>query len=369
MKAKRFVSLKSIAERIGVSRMTVSLALRDDGRISEPMRERVRAVALELGYIPNPRIGALMAETARTRHGNSGETLAFMTSAPTRDGWKQFDPCGTFKSIELRAAEHGYRVEPWWIADPELTPARINQILWARGIRGVIIPNISRQFFTDWGGTLPIEWDRFCVVEIGGGLRKPEINQVLHDHQAGMFMALDELEALGYRRIGLCLRSEDDLRTHHRWSGAYFIWRALRGYESVLQPLIVNELRPDVVRRWVEKNRLEAVVSLRVPPLEKWGLTIPDDIGFAALHLWGEDTGRASGVDQKDGEIAAAAVDMLVTLLRRNQRGVPAHPIRWVMKGRWVPGETARTLGPVACGLPRIENEWLEISPERKHRS
>jgi len=153
MKPKKMViSLKNIAERVGVSRMTVSQALRSDGRISEATRERVRAAAHELGYTPNPRIGELMAETARTRHGVSGETLVIMTSEPTRDGWKKFDPCGTYKSIECRAAEYGYRVEPWWIADPELTPARANQILWARGIRGIIIPNISRNFFDDWGG-------------------------------------------------------------------------------------------------------------------------------------------------------------------------------------------------------------------------
>ena len=50
------VNLRHIAERVGVSRITVSMALRDDGRISEVTRERVRAVANELGYTPNPRI-------------------------------------------------------------------------------------------------------------------------------------------------------------------------------------------------------------------------------------------------------------------------------------------------------------------------
>jgi len=126
------------------------------------------------------------------------------------------------------------------------------------------------------------------VVEIGGGLRTPEVNQVLHNHQTGMFMVLDGLESLGYRRIGLCLRSEDDLRTHHRWSGAYFVWRSLRGYESTLQPLIVDELQPAVLHRWVSQNRLEAIVSLRFLPLTAWGFDVPRKIGFAALHLWGE---------------------------------------------------------------------------------
>lgn len=37
------------------------------------------------------------------------------------------------------------------------------------------------------------EWEKFCVVEIGGGLRYPRVHQVLHDHYHGMFLALDEL--------------------------------------------------------------------------------------------------------------------------------------------------------------------------------
>ena len=356
----KVVSLKHIAERVGVSRMTVSLALRDDGRIPEATRERVCAVAHALGYTANPRIGELMAETARSGHGLSGETLAFVTCEPTRDGWKQFDNA-TFERINQRAADHGYRLEPWWLADPSKPPARINQIIWSRGIKGVIIPNISRKFFADWGGTLPIEWDRFCVVDIGGGLRRPLVNQVFHDHQAGLFMALDELEALGYQRIGLCLRSEDDQRTHHRWSGAYLTWRALRGHKASLWPLVTKELTPTLLRQWVRQNRLEAVVSPGVQPLEALKSQVPHKLGFASLHLWGERAERVSGIDQQRDETDAAAVDMLVTLLRRKQKGAPANQMRWMQRGRWVAGETTRQIRPVRMHLVGIENELLTL--------
>ena len=359
------VNLKSIAEQVGVSRMTVSLALRDDGRISEKTRERVRAVAHELGYTPNPRIGQLMAETSRTRHGVSGETLAYVTSEPTREGWRRFGT-GPYETGARRAAEHGYRLEPWWIADPGQPPARLNQILWSRGIKGIIIPNISRQCFTDWGGTLPIEWERFCVVDVGGSLRRPVVNQVLHDHQAGLFMALDELEALGYRRIGLCLRAEDDLRTHHRWTGAYFVWRSLRGYEPALQPLIVDEFKPAVVRQWVRQNRLEALISPGVLPLSEWGLQVPLKLGFASLHLWVKGAEGLTGIDQGGDGIEAAGVDLLVTLLRLKQRGAPAHPMRWVMGGRWVAGATTRQIRPVRTRPVGIENELLALQPSPK---
>jgi LacI family transcriptional regulator len=358
MEKKGVVSLKHIAERIGVSRMTVSQALRNDGRIAEATRERVRAAARELGYKANPRLGSLMAETARTRHGVSGEVLAFMTSEPTRDGWKRYDN-GIYENIERRAAEYGFRLEPWWIADPDMTLARINQVIWSRGVRGVIIPNVSHQFFADWGGTLPIEWERFCAVEIGGSLRKPAIHHVQHDHQSGLFMALERLEARGYRRIGLCLRSEDDQRTHHRWSGAYVIWRRMRGYETELQPLIAEEYEPMAVSRWIRKNRLDAVISPGVLPLQEWGLSVPKKLGFASLDVWGKCAMSVAGIDQQRGELAAAAVDMLMTLLWRNQRGVPEHPMSLIIPGRWVEGETVRQRRSIPSKPLAIEDEQL----------
>lgn len=53
------VSLKTIAEKCGVSTATVSKALNDHKDISEATRERVRQVADELGYFPNAAARAL----------------------------------------------------------------------------------------------------------------------------------------------------------------------------------------------------------------------------------------------------------------------------------------------------------------------
>jgi LacI family transcriptional regulator len=47
------VSLKQIAEQCGVTEATVSMALRDNPRISEDRRKQVKKIAKDLGYIPN----------------------------------------------------------------------------------------------------------------------------------------------------------------------------------------------------------------------------------------------------------------------------------------------------------------------------
>jgi DNA-binding LacI/PurR family transcriptional regulator len=46
-------TLQDIADRVGVARATVSLALSGKGRMSAQTRERIRAVAAELNYVPN----------------------------------------------------------------------------------------------------------------------------------------------------------------------------------------------------------------------------------------------------------------------------------------------------------------------------
>ena len=53
MKYEKRISLKSIAYELGVSVNTVSRALRDCDDISKATKEKVRKVAIELGYLPN----------------------------------------------------------------------------------------------------------------------------------------------------------------------------------------------------------------------------------------------------------------------------------------------------------------------------
>lgn len=50
MAQRKRVTLKDIAQETELSISSVSLALRNDSRISEPVRERVKEVAHRLGY-------------------------------------------------------------------------------------------------------------------------------------------------------------------------------------------------------------------------------------------------------------------------------------------------------------------------------
>jgi DNA-binding LacI/PurR family transcriptional regulator len=75
--------------------------------------------------------------------------------------------------------------------------------------------------------------------------------------------------------------------------------------------------------------------------VEELGLKVGDDIGLANLNLVSDVSGWA-GVDEQHQEIGAAAVDILIGSLSRNELGLPPEPRRILIPGEWVPGSTLR---------------------------
>lgn len=63
---KRTVSIQDIAQAVGVSHTTVSRALRDSPLISLEVRERIRRMAQEMGYVPNAVAQSLRGERTNT---------------------------------------------------------------------------------------------------------------------------------------------------------------------------------------------------------------------------------------------------------------------------------------------------------------
>ena len=71
MAAGRRVSIKDVAREAGVSVTTVSHALNGKGRLNPDTRERVRSVARQLGYTPNPAARSLVSGRTGLSFGTS----------------------------------------------------------------------------------------------------------------------------------------------------------------------------------------------------------------------------------------------------------------------------------------------------------
>jgi len=347
-------NLREIAEKTGVTRMAVSLALRGKTGVSEATRKRVLAAAKRLGYEPDPEVAKLLAHIRMKAPSDTKACLALLTSGSTPGAWKNYVTERKYvEGARARAGEYGYRIDEFWINEPGMTMARLGNIIWSRGIEGVIIAPLQGKLSGTGSRAIELDFNLFSSVEISETVERPDLDRAIHDQYTAMLKALGELATLNYRTIGLVLEDALDLRVNGKWSAAYLYYRHRHGTRTMPPPLIMTVPSQKTFDRWFDRYRPDAIVSVDrfgLRFLERKGLNIPKDIGYASLDLDGDAEGYPgmSGIDQNSPLVGAAAVDMLVAAIQRGQRGFPKHPLRTEIEGTWAPGKTTslRRLSP-----------------------
>ncbi|MFZ5924353.1 MAG: LacI family DNA-binding transcriptional regulator [Bacillota bacterium] len=183
----RRVTLRDVAERAGVSVCTASLVLsgKDEGRVSESTRGRVRAVARGLDYKPD-----LIARGLKTR-----QTYLFglvIESAVTSFF------ADVIQGIQDVSEQEGYNMLLYTTNDDSHKEARFLQVLKERDVDGIIVsPSSTRNisFLNELyeGGT--------AVVGVLNVSDKARYAQISVDNFHGGFIATEHLINLGHRRI------------------------------------------------------------------------------------------------------------------------------------------------------------------------
>lgn len=346
MKAHR-PTLQQIADQAGMSRSGVSRALRNHPGIPASTRERVKKIARELGYYPNPMISALMASLRGNVEADGSSVIAYLTGHSPRETWMRLPATRqNFIGARHRASELGFRLEEFSVAEPGMTGERITRILHTRTIRGLILAPMASPDFE-----LSLDWNLFAVSAIGYTVAREGLHRVRTNHFQGMTLALQQLKALGYRRPGLFLTENLDLRVSHRWAAAfvYFQQSELKAPQRVPMMLEGIEMERAAFHDWFSCHRPDVVLSLGDLPydwLREANFRIPEDVGYATLSHPG-GTSPLSGVNQQSQGVGALAVDLVSEQLYRNEFGLHRQPKIVVIDGKWVPGETVRRVEPV----------------------
>lgn len=347
MNTDRRVSLTQIAQEVGLTRMAVSLALRNKAGVSADTKERVLAVAAKLGYQPDPEVSNLMARIRATRPSEIKACIGLLTSGPSPPADTSVTERKYVNGVLERARAYGYSIEEFHIGPGGLTPKRAASIMWNRGIEGVILRPLQFGLSGATSRSVDFDFDRFSSVAISETIKTPDLERALHDQYTAMLTSMSRLTEMGYARIGLVLEESLNLRVNGRWSAAYMQHQLFSGNKQALPALILESADAKAFSRWWKQHKPDVIVSVNrfgLRLLESCGLQIAKDVDYASLDLDGElpEYPNMTGIDQNSHLVGAAAVDMLVVSMQRKQRGIPLHPMRIEVEGEWRNGDTTR---------------------------
>ena len=329
------VTLRQIAAAAGVTHPTVSLALRNDPRISAATRRRIQQLAREMRYRPDPALSALVAYRQRRAPVIRREKIAILNT------WEGALFPGFFleqlSGIEQRAFELGYETEIFAVPRNEKAQRSLGRVLKARGIRAVLVGPMPAD-----RPTLSMDWNAFIPVTIGHSLREPRLPFVASNHYLAVAIAYDKLRRLGYRRIGFHSTASGQDRIDHAALASYLRCLHQDGISSdALPPFLVGPRPADATAGWMQSHRIEAVMGMSAyEPLRKAGYRFPRDAGLISLSSPNAHLPEIAAVRQDQGKLGAAAMRLLHDRILLGERGVPAMRQAILIDPQWHPGRT-----------------------------
>lgn len=336
-------TLKTLARATRLSGAAVSLALRNHPSIPARTCQRVQRAAARLGYKRDPEVAKLMAYLRQARHKRKQGALGLLTLFPEVSPWRNNRHLELlYEAACARADQFGYQLEEYWLAEPGMTTPRMKEVLLARGIEGLVLFGAPR-----WLEHLDFDFSPFACAATGYSIRNQLHRACQHQYQE-MFIALGQLRAKGYRRPGLVLSRDSDERTMHHWSSALLSFQQTLPSRDRVPLLLAPELTASLVATWLDEQRPDVVLShapsapVMVDWIQQTGRRVPADCGFADLDINERVDGDCSGIRQNYPQVAAAAVDLVVGQIHRNERGLPAFPKIVLVTGEWLDGTTTR---------------------------
>lgn len=271
-------TIADVAALAGVSPITVSRALREPARVSEPLRKRIDAAVRDLDYVPDQHARAL----ASARTNVVGVVVPSLTNTVFAD---------VLRGVHDRAEKTDLQVQ---VANTRYSPVeeeRLVRLFLSQSPAGLIVVGIDQ---TEAAARLlrAAEIPIVQIMELG-----PEPFDMmvgLSQFDAGRAMT-EHLLGAGYRRIAF-LAARLDPRSNRRMAG-YRAVMAEAGLDD--DSLIVQTKAPSAVRVGCELMRkimeqrpdIDAVfcnnddVALgALFECQRLGIAIPDDLGLAGFN-------------------------------------------------------------------------------------
>lgn len=336
------VTMKTIAARAGVTQATVSMCLANNPRIPVATRERIQAIARELEYQPNPYVSTLMRIRRQGKPLKDQPVIALVCAQRSEDGWRNH-PAATIRQMREgalgRAALRGYRAEEFWLHRDGMSNERFSDVLHARGIRGLLLSPLA-----EGDPTPALRWEHFSTVCLSVPLPSLSVTTVCNDHYFSALRTVRECHARGYRRPGLLLLRNHRTRFQGRWEAGFRAAGDLLGGLDLIAPLYVDDWSEvAAVARWLRRERPDVIITPSAdairPALELARFRVPEHCGVALLACPEADDPN-TGIYQNGRLIGGLAVDALLGMVERHERGLPGQATTLMVEGQWNEGRT-----------------------------
>ena len=296
------VTMRDVAQAVGMSPMTVSRALRDDRTVNDQTRARIRQKADELGYVYDStaqvfrtqKSGFVAVTLPSVNNANFAETFRALTNGLAEDG------------LQLLLGSTNYRVE----REEEL----VRQLL-TRNPEALIL---TGGHHTETMRTL-VQAQGLPVIEMWDLPKAPIGHVVGFSNAAAMERIVEHLHATGRRKLAFVGASDGaDMRGAERREAVLTTARKLEMpqvefIDAGVAPVSMRHGHAVIEQIGRRIAQFDALVCVSDPvafgcftAVERLGLTVPDDIavtGFGAFEVARVSNPRITTVNVQAEEI------------------------------------------------------------------
>ncbi len=315
----RPISMRDIAEKLGISKGSVSLALNDSKKISESTKAKVRALVEKLGYKRNALVSNVMSGLKASKNERFFETIVLVNANKFENAQSKYPIFSKYiDGVKSEANALGYAVYEVWLHDKRLTTSKLQRILQSRGIRGgIIIGHVDDKILPEKFSPI---WKNFKFVSAGLKTFNPILDFISVDKFLIAHYATKKIIERGYKRPALILSKHIDELVEGRFAGGFL--RAQLDLPEVdrIPPFLDTDkadVNPKIFYEWLSRTNPDVIFSISNSTsewLSKRITAIPTDI--PVIHF--ERKGKKNewvGIDQNYEMVGRIAVRKLFAVL------------------------------------------------------
>ena len=263
------VTIRDIAERAGVSKGAVSYALNGRPGVSEDTRERIVAIAQELGWYPNRAARSLSAERADA----CGLVLARPAKTIALEPFFMEFIAGVEAALSARSI--AFTIQLVGSVEDEI---EVYRRWWGeRRVDGVLVFDLR----VDDPRVEALSRIGLPAVVVGGPVENGVIPAVYHDEASVVVEAVRYVAALGHRRIARVAGVADFVHTRHRSEGFLSAMEELGLEGKLISTDYTAESGARATRKLLSAPEPPSVIIFDSDILAVTGLGVAQQMGFA----------------------------------------------------------------------------------------